>query len=150
MKNGPFTKKQIAESLAGIVEIKDREISYWTDLGIVTPGVHNPKGRGYTRLYNFYNVVDFAIAKRMVDAGMSLRAVKIAIEKLREGNRIRHLPRIMGRKIVVVENPNSEAATVSVKTPERNVLALDVTKAGSFFVLDVTETSEAARGGRRK
>jgi DNA-binding transcriptional MerR regulator len=140
----PFTKKQVREALAGIVDIAVREIHYWTDLGVVEPGISAPRGRGHHRHYSLYNLVDFAIAKRMADAGLSLKAIKMAMEKFREGHRIRYFTTFIGRQLVVVENPNSDNVSVRIETPISkkmpNRIELDMDKATSYVVIDVTDT----------
>jgi DNA-binding transcriptional MerR regulator len=149
MMNEPFSKKQIVEALAGIVDIHEREIGYWTDLGIVEPGIAHPKGRGYTRYYNFDNVVDFAVAKRMADAGLSLKAIKLAMNKFKEEAFTHYFLNFLGRQIVVVANPNSEDVSVEIIGLENNVhgtiAELDMAKARAYFVIDVTDTIEKVK-----
>lgn len=145
--NEPFSKKQIVEALAGIVDIHEREIGYWTDLGIVEPGIANPKGRGYTRFYNFMDVLDFAVAKRMAAAGLNLKAVKTAMEKFREElDHVTHFLTWQGKMIIVVRNPNTEDVSVDVQgifSPAPKLkITLDMMNVEAYFVIDVTETIE--------
>jgi DNA-binding transcriptional MerR regulator len=136
-----FTKKQIKEALTGIVDIQDREIGYWTDLEIVVPDIANPKGRGYTRFYSFDNLLAFAVAKRMANAGLSLKAIKSAMEKIGELDFL--YAGWFGHVRVVVTNPNAENVSVSVqlvKHKEAHKHILDMQIADTYFVIDVTDT----------
>jgi DNA-binding transcriptional MerR regulator len=144
-QNDVYTKKQIAEVLAGIVDIQEREIGYWTDLGIVTPSIANPGGRGYTRYYSLPNVVDFAIAKMLVNSGLNLKAVRLAVAKLRENHRITYYTTFLGRQIIVIKNPNDEHVAVDVvgKANPISKIEVDLSEAGSWFVMDITATIEA-------
>ena len=56
--NRIFSDKDIFEELRGIVDISEREISYWMDLEIIVPNIANPKGQGKTRYHSTYNLSD--------------------------------------------------------------------------------------------
>lgn len=136
-----YTRTQARRALAGIVEIKDRELKYWIELGIIQ--FSGGGGKGHHRKLTHYNLVDVALTKRLLDAGLNLKAIKLAIDKFREGNRIRYFFIAMGRQIVRVANPGSESVSVDVVgmlEGKGSTLGLDMKKAQSFFVIDVTDT----------
>jgi DNA-binding transcriptional MerR regulator len=73
--NRPFSRKDIFMELRGIVDITEREISYWMDLGLIVPDIANPQGQGKTRYHSFYNLVDFGVAKKLALAGIKLSTI---------------------------------------------------------------------------
>jgi DNA-binding transcriptional MerR regulator len=146
MQQTMFTKKQIQQALTGIVDIKEREVGYWTDLGIVVPAIANPTGRGYTRFYSFDNLVELAVAKRMANAGLNLKALKSVMQELRNSNL--GDATWLGYIRVVVGNPNSQEVVVTVQmvAKQESKCALDMSDCDTYFVFDVTATIKAVYG----
>jgi DNA-binding transcriptional MerR regulator len=72
-----------------IVGITYRQLDYWARTGLVTPSVQEAKGSGSQRLYSFEDVVQLRVVKRLLDTGVSLQRVRMAIDELRSrGQRI--------------------------------------------------------------
>ena len=74
-----FNKKQVAE----IVGIKERQIQYYAEQGIVLPEIDRGEGRGNVRLYSKKNIIEFAIIKELIDWGCSLFIIRNVFESLR-------------------------------------------------------------------
>ena len=53
-----YSRRDVFEELRGIVDLTEREISYWMDLKIIIPDIANPKGQGKTRYHSIYNLSD--------------------------------------------------------------------------------------------
>lgn len=70
----------IACSAAGITY---RQLDYWARTGLVTPEVRSATGSGTQRLYSFRDVLMLKVIKRLLDAGISLQQIRIAIDHLR-------------------------------------------------------------------
>lgn len=60
-----------------------RQLDYWARTGLVVPGVRDAAGSGSARLYSFRDVVVLKVVKKLLDAGVSLRNVRAAVEHLR-------------------------------------------------------------------
>ena len=72
-----------------IVGITYRQLDYWARTELVTPSVRQAHGSGSQRLYSFDDVVQLRVVKRLLDTGVSLQRVRMAIEELRaRGQRV--------------------------------------------------------------
>jgi len=71
----------IACSAAGITY---RQLDYWARTGLVDPTVRSAAGSGTQRLYSFKDILLLKIIKRLLDAGVSLQQIRIAVEHLRK------------------------------------------------------------------
>ncbi len=60
-----------------------RQLDYWARTGLVDPEVRGASGSGSQRLYSFRNILILKVIKRLIDAGISLQQIRIAIEHLR-------------------------------------------------------------------
>ncbi|AXT84985.1 MerR family transcriptional regulator [Aeromicrobium sp. A1-2] len=67
-------------SAAGITY---RQLDYWARTGLVDPTVRSATGSGTQRLYSFKDILLLKIIKRLLDAGVSLQQIRIAIDHLR-------------------------------------------------------------------
>lgn len=67
-------------SAAGITY---RQLDYWARTGLVEPSVRSAMGSGSARLYGFRDILVLKIVKRLLDAGVSLQNIRIAVEYLR-------------------------------------------------------------------
>lgn len=66
--------------LAGITY---RQLDYWARTELLTPSLQEAQGSGTQRLYSFTDVVQLRIIKRILDTGMNLKKVRMAVEWLR-------------------------------------------------------------------
>ena len=67
-----------------IVGITYRQLDYWARTGLLTPSLQSAKGSGSQRLYSFGDIVQLRVVKRLLDAGMSLKKIRQAMDILRE------------------------------------------------------------------
>ncbi len=65
-----------------IVGITYRQLDYWARTGLVTPSVQEANGSGSQRLYSFEDVVQLRVIKRLLDAGVALKKVRVATDEL--------------------------------------------------------------------
>ncbi len=70
----------VACSAAGITY---RQLDYWARTGLVVPEVRGAEGSGTQRLYSFRDILMLKVVKRLLDAGISLQQIRIAIDHLR-------------------------------------------------------------------
>lgn len=68
-------------SAAGITY---RQLDYWARTGLVEPGVRSAHGSGSQRLYSFRDILVLKVVKRLLDTGVSLQQIRVAVEHLRD------------------------------------------------------------------
>jgi DNA-binding transcriptional MerR regulator len=66
-----------------IVGITYRQLDYWARTGLVTPTLRDAHGSGNHRLYGFTDILVLKIVKRLLDAGVSLQNIRLAVAHLR-------------------------------------------------------------------
>lgn len=69
----------IACKAAGITY---RQLDYWARTGLVVPSIRGAKGSGSQRLYSFKDILVLKIVKKLLDAGVSLQQVRVAVGQL--------------------------------------------------------------------
>ena len=84
MKEETFLNKRVAE----IVELSGRQVLSWTEKGLVVP-FRETVGVGKKRLYDAVNLLEFALAKILLEAGIGWRQTKNIVLELRRGDVIR-------------------------------------------------------------
>jgi DNA-binding transcriptional MerR regulator len=73
-----------APQVCNLVGITYRQLDYWARTDLITPSLQRATGSGSQRLYTFSDVVQLKVIKRLLDAGMSLKKIRQAVEILRE------------------------------------------------------------------
>jgi len=68
-------------SAAGITY---RQLDYWARTGLVEPSVRSATGSGTQRLYGFRAILVLKVVKRLLDSGVSLQQIRVAVSHLRE------------------------------------------------------------------
>ena len=70
----------VACQVAGITY---RQLDYWARTGLVVPSVRPAGGSGTARLYSFRDILLLKVVKGLLDAGISLQQIRIALDHLR-------------------------------------------------------------------
>lgn len=70
-----------AQHLAGITY---RQLDYWARTSLVVPSIRAAGGSGTQRLYSYFDLLQLRMVKRILDAGISLQNIRIALERIRE------------------------------------------------------------------
>lgn len=78
-ENQGFSGRQTAE----IVGITYRQLDYWARTDLVRPSLTDASGSGSRRRYSYGDLLELKIIKRLLDAGISLPAVRSAFGYLR-------------------------------------------------------------------
>lgn len=73
-----------APQVCGLVGITYRQLDYWARTGLIKPSIQTAQGSGTQRRYAFTDIVQLKVVKRLLDAGMSLKKIRSAMELLRE------------------------------------------------------------------
>jgi DNA-binding transcriptional MerR regulator len=61
-----------------------RQLDYWARTGLVVPSVRSAAGSGSQRLYSFKDILVLKVVKRLLDTGVSLQNIRLAVDTLRE------------------------------------------------------------------
>ena len=70
-------------SAATACGITYRQLDYWDRTGLVQPSVRGAAGSGSQRLYAFRDILVLKLVKRLLDTGVSLQQIRIAVDQLR-------------------------------------------------------------------
>jgi len=66
-----------------IVGITYRQLDYWARTDLIRPSIADAKGSGSQRRYSYHDLVELKVIKSLLDAGVSLRSARQAIEYVR-------------------------------------------------------------------
>lgn len=80
MTSEGFSGRQTAD----IVGITYRQLDYWARTDLVRPSLADAAGSGSRRRYSYSDLLELKIIKTLIDAGISLTAVRNAFGYLRE------------------------------------------------------------------
>lgn len=72
-----------APQVCKLVGITYRQLDYWARTDLLVPSLQPATGSGSQRLYSFTDVVQLKVIKRLLDAGMSLKKIRSAVQILR-------------------------------------------------------------------
>ncbi len=72
-----------APQVCRLVGITYRQLDYWDRTGLISPSIREAHGSGTQRLYSFSDIVQLKVVKRLLDAGMSLKKIRQAMDILR-------------------------------------------------------------------
>ena len=73
-----------APQVCTVVGITYRQLDYWARTGLLQPSLAKARGSGTQRLYSFGDIVQLRVVKRLLDAGMSLKKIRSAMDILRD------------------------------------------------------------------
>lgn len=73
-----------APQVCKLVGITYRQLDYWARTDLLRPSLQQAHGSGTQRLYSFADIIQLKVVKRLLDAGMSLKKIRSAVEILRE------------------------------------------------------------------
>ena len=69
-----------AAAAAGITY---RQLDYWDRTGLLQPSVREASGSGSQRLYAFRDILVLKLVKRLLETGVSLQRIRLAVDQLR-------------------------------------------------------------------
>ncbi len=69
--------------VCSIVGITYRQLDYWARTDLLRPSVADAQGSGSQRRYSYRDLLELRVIKNLLDAGISLRSARKAIEYLR-------------------------------------------------------------------
>lgn len=68
---------------ARVAGISYRQLDYWARTELVEPTVRGAKGSGSQRLYGFRDILVLKLVKRLLEVGVSLQQIRVAVTQLR-------------------------------------------------------------------
>lgn len=118
-----------------VANVTYRQLDYWARTGLIEPSVHNPSGSGHQRLYSFRDIMFLRVVKSLLQAGISLQQIRVAVSVLR-GRGIKELS-----EIILL----SDGATVYECTSDNEVI--DLLKGGQgVFGIYIHEVRNQVEG----
>lgn len=75
-----FTGKQAAN----IVGITYRQLDYWARTNLIRPSVIDAAGCGSRRIYNYQDLLELKVVKKLLDAGIRLASVRDVFNYMRD------------------------------------------------------------------
>jgi DNA-binding transcriptional MerR regulator len=69
-------------SVSEVVGITYRQLDYWARTGLAVPSIRGAKGSGTQRIYSFEDIVRLRVIKRLLDAGVGLERIRVALDEL--------------------------------------------------------------------
>jgi DNA-binding transcriptional MerR regulator len=66
-----------------IAGITYRQLDYWARTNLVVPSIRGASGSGSQRLYSFKDILVLKVVKRLLDTGVSLQNIRVAVAHLR-------------------------------------------------------------------
>ena len=70
-------------SAAAAAGISYRQLDYWDRTSLLQPSVRGAAGSGSQRLYAFRDILVLKLVKRLLDTGVSLQQIRLAVDQLR-------------------------------------------------------------------
>lgn len=92
IQGGLFPDDSVPDELVGyrgpsacqIAGITYRQLDYWARTSLVVPSIRGAAGSGSQRLYSFKDILVLKIVKRLLDTGISLHNIRVAVDHLRQ------------------------------------------------------------------
>jgi DNA-binding transcriptional MerR regulator len=89
---GLFPDDSVPDELVGyrgpsacqIAGITYRQLDYWARTSLVVPSIRSAAGSGSQRLYSFKDILVLKVVKRLLDTGVSLQNIRLAVDALRQ------------------------------------------------------------------
>jgi DNA-binding transcriptional MerR regulator len=78
-ESGEGYRGATAAAAAGITY---RQLDYWARTELVVPTVQSAQGSGSQRLYSFRDILVLKLVKRLLETGISLQQIRIAVDQL--------------------------------------------------------------------
>lgn len=127
------------KSVAQIIGLSSRQIDYWDSTHFIKPSVSEASGHGSTRLYSFNDLVQFRVAKSLLDNGISLQQIREAVIYLKT-----HMPEIDAPLSELKFITNGETIFVITKDTKK---IIDTLRSGQVvFSIALGEIVEELRG----
>jgi DNA-binding transcriptional MerR regulator len=61
-----------------------RQLDYWARTGLIEPSVRTARKTGSQRLYSFRDILLLSLVRRLLDTGISIQQIRIAVQHLRD------------------------------------------------------------------
>lgn len=138
MSEGGFGST-VALKLTGVTY---RQLDYWARTGLVGSSIRQATGRGSRRVYSFQDLVALRVVARLLKAGVSLQAVRRAVEYLKQhADQPLSTLGLIGQGNRVFAQMGSSSKMIEATADGQVVIAIDVEPIEKDLRSDVTELS---------
>lgn len=98
-----YTSSEVRE----ILDISQRKMTHFAEKGLIIP-VEDAKGAGSKRLYNYLNLLEFALCQMLFDMELGIHLVKRIVSDLREDQEIKlwaskDAGKVVSRKLTITD-----------------------------------------------
>ncbi len=87
---------------AKIVNLTYRQLDYWARTGLVEPSLLAAKGSGSRRSYSYGDLLELKVIKRLLDAGIDLKRIRIIFSYVRN-----ELRQDISSAALIIDGPRS-------------------------------------------
>ncbi|MGC8626639.1 MAG: MerR family transcriptional regulator [Acidimicrobiales bacterium] len=94
--------------VCNIIGITYRQLDYWARTDLLRPSISDAKGSGSQRIYSYSDLLQLKVIKRLLDAGVSLRSTRKAIECLRASGDVASTSLVIGDDASVLARTGEE------------------------------------------
>jgi DNA-binding transcriptional MerR regulator len=94
--------------VCNIIGITYRQLDYWARTDLLRPSISDAKGSGSQRIYSYADLLQLKVIKRLLDAGVSLRSTRKAIECLRASGDVASTSLVIGDDSSVLARTGEE------------------------------------------
>jgi len=125
-----------------LTRVTYRQLDYWARTGLVGSSIRQAAGHGSRRVYSFQDLVALRVVARLLEAGVSLQAVRRAVEYLkRHSDRPLNTLALAGQGSRVYVLADDPSKMIEATAQGQVVIALDVEPIVRELRADVTELS---------
>lgn len=128
-----YTNKEVSV----ILGVKQSNISYYTNIGVVIPKIANPRGRGNVKRYSVSNIVDFLLIRELSRNGMSLKRINFVLSGLSED--LKNDATCGDVVILFINNPHIDNPTFSISKVSNGIIDFVADFYKSALIINVTE-----------
>ncbi len=82
--------------VCNIIGITYRQLDYWARTDLLRPSITDARGSGSQRVYSYTDLLQLKVIKRLLDAGVSLRSARKAIDCLRASGDVASASLVIG------------------------------------------------------
>jgi len=130
-------RKFLRKEIAPLLGKTGRSIQHYTDLGIVTPDIFNPSGKGTKRLYSEKNAFELLLIQDVIKHGFKLSEVKPIIDAASE--QWMKNPKSKTLRICTYKGSNSKKYDVQLYDESHIDLKIDLNGMDSILIIDISD-----------
>ena len=142
----------IRKNVADLIGMPARRIQFYTDERLVIPDVENPKGRGTTRRYSEFNMIEFLIIKELANGGISLEKIKGIMFTVRDllrreapHNHLWDSETKTGGFLVIYDPIEPDGSMMGSRPGNSDTVTVRMDKAKTCLIIDIDKLAKVFR-----